>query len=129
MENPSIVSHVSVGSSDFDRSLCFYDKVLAALGAGRIMEHPGAVAYGKMYPEFWVQCPIDGQAPSPGNGIHFAFAAASKEQVDEFHRAALAAGGRDNGAPGFRPEYGEPYYGAFVMDPDGNKIEATYWAE
>lgn len=93
------------------------------------MEHPGAVAFGKQYPEFWVQRPLDGGTASPGNGIHFGFVAASREQVQEFYRVALEEGGRDNGAPGPRPHYGEPYYGCFVLDPDGNKIEATYWAE
>ncbi len=126
-ENPSIVSHISIGTNDFDRALSFYDKVMAALGAQRVMEHPGAVAYGKQYPEFWVQKPIDGYPASVGNGTHIGFVAASKQAVHAFHEAALAAGGQDNGAPGPRPHYGEPYYGCFVRDPDGHKIEAAFW--
>lgn len=126
-ENPSIVSHISIGTNDFDRALSFYDKVMAALGAQRVMEHPGAVAYGKQYPEFWVQIPIDGYPASVGNGTHIGFVAASKQAVHAFHEAALAAGGQDNGAPGPRPHYGEPYYGCFVRDPDGHKIEAAFW--
>ncbi len=129
MDNPSIMSHVSVGASNFERAVAFYDKVLATIGARRLMEHPGAVAFGKQYPEFWVQRPLDGAAASPGNGIHFGFFASSKEQVQEFYRVALEEGGRDNGPPGPRPHYGEPYYGCFVLDPEGNKIEATYWAQ
>jgi len=126
-ENPSIVSHISIGTNDFDRALSFYDKVMPALGAQRVMEHPGAVAYGKQYPEFWVQTPIDGYPASVGNGTHIGFVAASKQAVHAFHEAALAAGGQDNGAPGPRPHYGEPYYGCFVRDPDGHKIEAAFW--
>ncbi len=126
-EVPSIVSHVSIGTNDFDRATAFYDAVPPTLGIKRIMEHPGAVAYGKKFPEFWVQTPIDGQPASIGNGFHMGFIAWSKAEVDAFHAAALAAGGTDDGAPGPRPMYGEPYYGCFVHDLDGHKIEAAYW--
>jgi catechol 2,3-dioxygenase-like lactoylglutathione lyase family enzyme len=128
-ENPSIVSHVSIGTNDFERAVAFYDKVLATIGCKRVMEHPGAVAYGKAYPEFWVQTPIDGYPASVGNGTHIGFIAASKEAVHAFYDAALATGGQDNGAPGPRPHYGDPYYGCFLRDPDGNKIEAAFWDE
>ena len=126
-DNPSILSHVSVGTNDFDLAVKFYDAVLPAIGCRRIMEHAGAVAYGKAYPEFWVQSPSDGKAASVGNGFHIAFMADSESMVDEFYRAAMNAGATDAGAPGPRPEYGAPYYGCFVRDPDGHKIEATYW--
>jgi catechol 2,3-dioxygenase-like lactoylglutathione lyase family enzyme len=129
MENPSILSHVSVGTNDFERAVKFYDKALAPLGCRRVMEHPGAVAYGKAYPEFWVQTPIDGRPAAVGNGTHFGFVAASKEQVRAFYNAAIAAGGKGEGAPGPRKEYGEPYYGCFLRDPDGHKIEAAFWDE
>jgi catechol 2,3-dioxygenase-like lactoylglutathione lyase family enzyme len=124
---PSILSHVSVGTNDFDRAVAFYDRVLPTLGCKRIMQHPGAVAWGKQYPEFWVQAPIDGKPATIGNGTHVGFFAPDKSAVDTFHEAALAAGGRDEGAPGPRPEYGAPYYGCFVRDLDGHKIEAAYW--
>ena len=93
------------------------------------MEHGDvAVAYGTAFPEFWVQRPYDkSQAGTASNGIHFAFKATSKAAVDAFYVAALANGGSDDGPPGYRPEYGEPYYGAFVCDPDGHKIEAMIW--
>jgi catechol 2,3-dioxygenase-like lactoylglutathione lyase family enzyme len=126
-DNPSIISHISLGTNDFDRAVAFYDSVLAAIGCRRIMEHPGAVAYGRVYPEFWVQSPIDGADASAGNGTHFAFFAVSKDQVQAFYDAALKAGGKGGGAPGERPHYGEAYYGCFVRDLDGHKIEATYW--
>jgi catechol 2,3-dioxygenase-like lactoylglutathione lyase family enzyme len=126
-DNPSMLSHVSIGTNDFDRAVAFYDRVMPALGCGRVMEHPGAVAYGKRYPEFWVQVPIDGRPATVGNGTHVGFLAPSKAAVDAFHRAALEAGAADEGAPGPRPHYGQPYYGCFVRDPDGHKVEASFW--
>ncbi len=126
-ENPGILSHVSVGTNDFARAVRFYDAVLPSLGCKRILEHPGAVAWGKIYPEFWVQTPIDGRRATVGNGTHIGFVAADKAAVHAFHKAALAAGGTDEGAPGPRPDYGEPYYGCFIRDPDGHKVEAAYW--
>ena len=125
--NPSMMSHVSIGTNDFDAAVSFYDRVLAPLGAKRVMEHPGAVAYGKAYPEFWVQSPIDGKPAQVGNGTHFGFFAPDKASVDAFYRTAIAAGARDDGPPGPRQEYGAPYYGCFVRDPDGHKIEAAFW--
>jgi catechol 2,3-dioxygenase-like lactoylglutathione lyase family enzyme len=126
-ENPSMMSHISLGTNHFDRAVAFYDKVLATLDCKRIMEHPGAVAYGKAYPEFWVQTPIDGYPASAGNGTHIGFIATTKQAVHAFYDAALAAGATDSGAPGPRPHYGEPYYGCFVRDLDGHKVEAAYW--
>ena len=124
---PSVLSHVSIGTNDFERAAKFYDAVLPTIGCKRVMQHQDAVAYGKLYPEFWVQSPSDGKAASVGNGFHIAFIADSKSMVDDFHRAAMAAGATDDGAPGPRPEYGAPYYGCFLRDPDGHKIEATFW--
>ena len=125
--NPSIISHVSIGTNQFDDAIAFYDKVLTTLGCKRILAFPGAVAYGREYPEFWVQKPIDGQVANVGNGTHFGFFAHDKESVRAFYQAALDAGASADGAPGPRAEYGEPYYGCFVRDLDGHKIEAAYW--
>ena len=91
------------------------------------MAHEGAVAFGKQFPEFWVQTPQDGGRASVGNGTHIGFVAPDKDAVHAFHAAALAAGGTDDGAPGPRPDYGEPYYGCFVRDLDGHKLEAAFW--
>ncbi len=124
---PSAMSHVSLGTNDFNRAKTFYEVVLATLDIREIMSHPGASAYGKIYPEFWVQTPIDGAPASLGNGTHFGFFALSKEQVHAFFDAAVAAGAQPDGAPGPREEYGAPYYGCFVRDLDGHKIEAAYW--
>lgn len=126
-QNPSILSHVSIGTNQFERAVAFYDRVLATLGCKRVLEHPGAVAWGREYPEFWVQTPIDGQPANVGNGTHFGFAAADKQAVHAFYDAALEAGASPDGPPGPRPHYGEPYYGCFVRDLDGHKIEAAYW--
>ena len=126
-ENPSIISHVSIGTTDIERAVAFYDAVLPALGCKKIMEYPFAVAYGKAFPEFWVQKPIDGQPASVGNGTHFCFIAVNKEAVHAFYEAAIGAGASDEGAPGPRPEYSMGYYGAFARDPDGHKIEAAYF--
>ncbi len=128
-ENPSIISHISVGTNNFERAVVFYDKVLSTLGCKQIMKYPGAVAYGREFPEFWVQLPLDGKPASIGNGSHVGFIANTTEAVHAFHQAALAEGGVDDGAPGPRPDYGESYYGCFIRDLDGNKIEATFWKE
>ncbi len=127
-ESPSIMSHVSVGTNNFERAVAFYDRVLATVGARRIMDHPGAVAYGKQFPEFWVQRPFNEQEARPGNGQHFAFLAASTDQVQEFYDAAMKAGATSDGEPGPRPDYGPHYHGCFVFDLDGNKIEAMHWS-
>jgi catechol 2,3-dioxygenase-like lactoylglutathione lyase family enzyme len=126
-DNPSMISHVSLGTNQYDKAKALYTKVLATIGCRVIMEHPGAVAFGKAYPEFWLQTPYDQKAASTGNGTHIGFVAASKAEVDAFNKAALAAGATADGDPGHRHEYGEPYYGCFVRDLDGHKIEATFW--
>src|SRR3954463_14479301 len=121
-----MLHHVSIGVADVARAARFYDRVLQELGYKRVFEVlPYGIGYGEKQPAFWVQLPHDQQAPSTGNGVHVAFNARSEEVVRAFHRAALAAGGSDDGAPGPRPDYGPDYFGAFVRDPDGNKIEAV----
>jgi len=125
-----MLHHVSVGVTDVERAAKFYDAVLAALGYKRVMEFlPHAIAYGETGPSFWIGLPHNQQAHSAGNGAHIGFSARTSHAVDAFYRAALEAGGSDNGAPGPRPDYGPDYYGAFVIDLDGNKIEATLHPE
>ncbi|AKJ30310.1 glyoxalase [Caldimonas brevitalea] len=124
-----MLSHVSIGTNQFGRAVQFYEHVLATLGCRKLMEFPEAVAFGRLYPEFWVQQPIDGHPAATANGVHFGFVADSREQVRAFHEAALAQGGRDDGGPGPRPDYGAAYYGCFIRDLDGHKIEATFWDE
>ena len=126
-DNPSIISHVSLGTNRFVEARAFYEKALAELGCKVILEHPGATAFGKIYPEFWLQAPHDGKSATVGNGTHVGFFAASRAEVDAFFHTAIAAGASPDGDPGGREHYGAPYYGCFVRDLDGNKIEATFW--
>ena len=118
---------MSIGTNNFEAATKFYDEVMATIGARRIMEPPGAVAYGKLYPEFWVQVPHDDNAAQVANGVHCAFLAPSRDAVDAFWAAAINAGAKPDGEPGPRPHYGEPYYGCFLRDLDGHKIEAMFW--
>ncbi|HEY4987108.1 MAG TPA: VOC family protein [Bradyrhizobium sp.] len=124
-----MLHHVSVGVSDVLRAAKFYDAVLGTLGYRRVMEFlPHAVAYGTDHPEFWIQLPADGRMMTNGNGVHLGFSARSKAQVISFHEVALKEGGSNNGEPGPRADYGPDYFGAFIFDLDGNKIEATLHA-
>jgi catechol 2,3-dioxygenase-like lactoylglutathione lyase family enzyme len=118
------LSHVSVGTNDFPSAKRFYDAVLGALEIRCVMEFDEGAGYGREFPEFWVQLPFDGAAANPGNGVHVCFNALSQAQVNAFHKTALEMGAEDEGKPGFRKEYTENYYAAFVRDLDGHKIEA-----
>jgi catechol 2,3-dioxygenase-like lactoylglutathione lyase family enzyme len=125
-----MLSHVSLGTSDAARAAAFYDPVLAVLGIRKLDERDGSIDYGTAMTLFSLEKPSDGQPASVGNGVHIAFVAGTRGQVDEFYRLALAHGGSDAGPPGLRPEYDANYYAAFVRDPDGHKIEAvTFLAE
>lgn len=125
------LDHVSVGVTNIKRSKAFYDAALAPLGMTPVMpvEFGGqlvGVGYGAPgKPSFWIQLPIDGRPASMGNGVHIAFRAETRAAVDAFYLAALDQGGVEDGKPGLRSEYHPDYYGAFVRDPDGNKIEAV----
>lgn len=122
-----MIDHTGVQISDSKKSREFYDKALAPLGYSMLFQVPkehtdGMVVCGygvPPKPDFWIH---EGTPQKPH--IHIAFRAQTRKQVDEFYKAALAAGGKDNGAPGPRPHYHEHYYGAFVWDPDGHNIEA-----
>ncbi len=107
--NPSIVSHVSIGTNQFDAAIAFYDAVLGAMGIRKLMDFPGAVAYGREFPEFWVQNPVDGEKATIGNGTHFGFFARTKDEVNAFWGAALTQNAKPGGEPGPREEYGAPY--------------------
>ncbi len=120
-------SHVTVGAGDFARARKFYDAVLPLIGVARFFENEGLGTLGyspnpPRPPQFWVLKPIDGKPATRGNGVTIAFEVQEREKVDAFHAAALANGGADAGAPGLRPHYHRNYYGAYVLDPDGNKI-------
>lgn len=122
-----MIDHSGIQVADIKAARAFYEACFAALGAGQLMEVPTqftggkqVVGYGKAKPDFWL---TEGVAQVPP--LHYAFSATSRAEVDAFYDVALKAGGRDNGAPGPRPQYHKDYYGAFVLDPDGNNIEAV----
>lgn len=120
-------SHVTVGTSRLTRALRFYDAALAPLGLKRRRTSKAAASYAPadfsgLNEPFWVVRPLDGQAATAGNGVTVAFEADSRAEVDAFHQAALSAGGTDDGPPGLRTHYHPDYYGAYVRDPDGNKV-------
>ncbi|WP_339848732.1 VOC family protein [uncultured Nisaea sp.] len=120
-----MIDHVSIAVSDLTRSAAFYDAVLARLGFTRLAEREHTIGFGKKYPEFWLNLRPGMEAVLEGTGIHICLRAGSREAVDAFHAAALTQGGRDDGAPGERQAQMTVYYGAFIRDPDGNKIEAV----
>ena len=125
-----MIDHFGITVSDMAQSRAFYLQALAPLGYTLLMEVPAAVA-GRDHaglgiapkPDFWISA-ADASHPAT-TPVHVCLRAASRAQVDAFHAAALAAGGRDNGAPGLRPHYHPNYYGAFVLDPDGHNVEAV----
>jgi catechol 2,3-dioxygenase-like lactoylglutathione lyase family enzyme len=115
-----VIDHVNIGVADLAASRAFYEAALAPLGCALLMDRPYGVGLGRDgKPSFWIS-----DRP-PSGPLHLAFASPDRAAVDAFHAAAVAAGGRDNGAPGLRPQYHPTYYGAFVLDPDGNNVEAV----
>ncbi len=120
-------SHVTIGTNDMPRAIAFYDKVLGALGYSALFKFDNAVAYGADMkgPKTFILFPFDGGNAAPGNGMHIAYLAPSRAAVDGFHAAALEMGGTSEGAPGLREHYHPNYYGAYVRDPDGNKLQAV----
>lgn len=122
-----MLGHLSFGVDNLDRAAAFYDAILAPLGYVRVWTSPHAVGFGP--PGGGDKLALfarPGQVVAPGPGFHLAFDAPSREAVDVFHAAALAAGGSDDGGPGLRPKYSPTYYAAFVRDPDGYKLEAVH---
>jgi catechol 2,3-dioxygenase-like lactoylglutathione lyase family enzyme len=116
-----VLDHVGLAVADLAATRAFYTAALEPLGFGVVMEFPGVIALGlPQQPELWMH------QGAPSAPIHLAFHAADRARVDAFHAAALAVGGTDNGAPGLRPHYHPGYYGAYVLDPDGNNVEAVH---
>jgi catechol 2,3-dioxygenase-like lactoylglutathione lyase family enzyme len=120
-------SHVTLGTNDIRRAVAFYDAALGTLGLRRHETdldrgYAGWFVAPDATPNFWVLRPIDGKPASVGNGVTIGFEAPDRATVDRFHATALAHGGTDEGAPGLRPHYHPDYYGAYLRDPDGNKI-------
>lgn len=120
-----MIDHVSVGVRDLDRAARFYEATLAPLGLSRLVKRPRTVGFGKSYPEFWINLRAGMAEVAPESGVHICLRAKATVDVDAFHAAALTAGGRCDGVPGLRPHDRVKYYAAFVIDPDGNRIEAV----
>ena len=114
--------HVTIAVSDMKTARAFYDKALAPLGMKALMDFGTYAGFGKERPIFWIG---QGRAAPSQPRTHICFAASDRKTVDAFYQAAMAAGGKDNGAPGLRPHYHANYYGAFVLDGDGYNIEAV----
>ena len=117
-----MIDHIGFEVSDLNRSARFYDAVFGALGARRLHSTDHAVAYGVTDPVVWIV--VRGRAPGAGYG-HLALKASGKVAVDAAHSAGLASGGRDDGAPGRRPQYGSRYYAGYLKDPDGLRVEVV----
>jgi catechol 2,3-dioxygenase-like lactoylglutathione lyase family enzyme len=120
------IHHVSIGVNDVARAKAFYDPLMKIVGLRIRQADHESVDYGSdVGLVFSLETPVDKRPATPGNGVHIAFGVPDRDVVRGFYREALRLGGRDAGPPGLRPEYGNDYYGAFVFDPDGNKIEAV----
>ncbi len=120
-----MIDHISVGVSDLERSARFYEAVLAPLGLSRLVTRPATVGFGKAYPEFWINLRPGMARLAQVSGTHIALRATTANEVDAFHAAGIEAGGVSDGAPGLRPHDRVRYYAAFILDPDGNRIEAV----
>lgn len=116
--------HLSIGVADIARSRAFYDAALAPLGLKRLSDSTDSLGYGAGAIGLWVLAAARPVPADPQSGLHICLSAPSRAAVDRFHAAALSSGGSDNGAPGLRADYGAGYYAAFVVDPDGYRLEA-----
>lgn len=121
-----MIHHLSLGVRDLAAGAAFYDGVLGALGFRRVFEDDEAIGYGTVDDQDILCLKQRDDAAAPGGGFHLAFAAPSLAAVDAFHAAGMRADGRDNGGPGLREEYGPTYYAAFLVDPDGHRVEAVF---
>ena len=121
-----MIDHVSIAVRDLGNAEPFYAAVLAPLGMRKLREWPNAaIGFGKTYPEFWINRREGMDRVGENSGVHICLRATDTRAVEDFHAAALKAGGTSDGGPGLRTEYHSSYYAAFVRDPDGNRIEAV----
>jgi catechol 2,3-dioxygenase-like lactoylglutathione lyase family enzyme len=119
-----MIDHVSIGVRDLAATKRFYDAALQPLGYTCLSQHEGSLGYGRDAVALWIGATERPVPADDKSNLHFCFAAPTRQAVDAFHAAALRLGGRDNGGPGLRADYGSHYYAAFVADPDGYRIEA-----
>lgn len=119
-----MINHLSIGVRDIKRTKAFYDAVLAPLGYSCLSSGDTSLGYGDKAVVLWISATSSPVPADPASGLHICFDAPTRASVDAFHKAALKAKGQDNGKPGLRPDYDANYYAAFVVDPDGYRIEA-----
>jgi catechol 2,3-dioxygenase-like lactoylglutathione lyase family enzyme len=119
-----MLDHISIGVRDIARTKRFYDAALKSLGYSCLSAGETSLGYGTHSVAFWISQTSSPVPADPNSGLHFCFSAPTRKSVDAFHKAALSAGGRDNGKPGVRKDYGADYYAGFVVDPDGYRLEA-----
>ena len=119
-----MIHHVSIGVRNIDAARSFYDAVLAPIGYSCLNAEASSLGYGEDTVAFWICQSASPVAADPNSGLHFCFIAPTRRSVELFFNAALATGGRDNGKPGLRKDYGPNYFAAFVVDPDGYRLEA-----
>jgi catechol 2,3-dioxygenase-like lactoylglutathione lyase family enzyme len=119
-----MINHISIGVRNIAKARTFYDAALKPLGYSCLSRSESSLGYGKDCVAFWISTSTSPVPADPQSGLHFCFSAPTRKSVDAFYKAAVAAGGRDNGKPGLRADYGSNYYAAFVIDPDGCRIEA-----
>lgn len=124
-----MLDHVSIGVRDIAAAKRFYDAALRPLGYRCLSPGDTSLGYGKDSAVFWALASESPVPADPHSGLHFCLTAPTRQSVVDFHKAALAQGGRDNGAPGLRDDYGPNYFAAFVIDPDGYRLEAYCSAE
>jgi len=124
-----MLNHISIGVRDIVRTKTFYDAALKPLGYSCLSESASSLGYGKENVALWISASDSPVPADTASGLHFCFDAPTRKGVAAFHAGALGAGGKDNGAPGLRADYGANYYAAFVVDPDGYRIEAYCGAE
>lgn len=120
-----MIDHISLGVRDLERSARFYEPTLATLGLSPLVTRPATVGFGKTYPEFWINLRAGMAKLAPDCGTHICLRARTAAEVNAFHAVALTVGGTSDGAPGLRPHERVKYYAAFVLDPDGNRVEAV----
>lgn len=121
-----MLNHISLGVQDLDRARRFYDAALAPLGYRCVADGADSAGYGAEQGALWLLQTDSPVPPDPKSGLHVCFDAPDRASVDAFHQAGLRSGGGDNGAPGLRTEYGPAYYAAFLVDPDGYRVEAYF---
>ena len=120
-----MIDHVSIEVAELKKATDFYERVLAAIGFKKLIEKPGTVGFGKKYPEFWLNHRPNKQKTPEDTGFHVCLRTSDIESVNKFHKAAIENGAKNSGEPGFRPDYHESYYAAFIKDKDQNHIEVV----